>query len=48
MSQLLHRLFCQLHGLTHAHAYECLAYNEDHFAQIDSLVAQQMAKGGDA
>ena len=35
----------QLHGLTRAQAYECLAYYEDHLAEIDYLVAQQMAEG---
>ena len=34
----------QLPGLTRAQAYECLAYYEDHLAEIDYLVAQQMAE----
>jgi len=29
--------------LTRAQVYECLAYYEDHRAQIDSLVARQMS-----
>jgi uncharacterized protein (DUF433 family) len=33
----------QLPGLTRAQAYECLAYYEDHLAEIDYLVARQMA-----
>jgi uncharacterized protein (DUF433 family) len=34
----------QLPGLTRAQAYECLAYYEDHLAEIDYLVARQMAE----
>ena len=34
----------QLQGLTRAQVYECLAYYEDHLAEIDYLVAQQMAE----
>jgi uncharacterized protein (DUF433 family) len=30
-------------GVTRAQAYECLAYYEDHRAQIDHLIASQMA-----
>lgn len=30
-------------GLTRAQVYECLAYYEDHIAEIDLLVARQMA-----
>ncbi len=30
-------------GLTRAQAYECLAYYEDHRAEIDHLIASQMA-----
>lgn len=33
----------QLPGLTRAQAYECMAYYEDHLAEIDYLVARQMA-----
>ena len=33
----------QLPGLTRAQVYECLAYYEDHLAEIDYLVARQMA-----
>jgi uncharacterized protein (DUF433 family) len=29
--------------LTRAQVYECLAYYEDHLAEIDSLVARQMS-----
>jgi uncharacterized protein (DUF433 family) len=36
----------QLPGLTRAQVYECLAYYEDHMAEIDYLVARQMADGG--
>ena len=36
----------QLPGLTRAQAYECLAYYEDHLAEIDYLVARQMADAG--
>jgi uncharacterized protein (DUF433 family) len=36
----------QLPGLTRAQVYECLAYYEDHLAQIDYLVARQMAEAG--
>lgn len=35
----------QLPGLTRAQAHECLAYYEDHLAEIDYLVAGQMAEG---
>jgi uncharacterized protein (DUF433 family) len=34
----------QLPGLTRAQVYECLAYYEDHLAQIDYVVARQMAE----
>lgn len=34
----------QLPGLTRAQACECLAYYEDHLAEIDYLVARQMAE----
>jgi uncharacterized protein (DUF433 family) len=30
-------------GLRHAQVYECLAYYEDHRAEIDHLIASQMA-----
>lgn len=30
-------------GVTRAQVYECLAYYEDHRAQIDHLIASQMA-----
>ena len=33
-----------LPGLTRAQVYECLAYYEDHVAEIDHLIAQQMAE----
>ena len=36
----------QLPGVTRAQAYECLAYYEDHLAEIDYLVARQMADAG--
>jgi uncharacterized protein (DUF433 family) len=36
----------QLPGLTRAQAYECLAYYEDHLAEIDFLIAGQMAGTG--
>ena len=36
----------QLPGLTRAQAYECLAYYEDHLAEIDYLVARQMVDAG--
>jgi len=36
----------QLPGLTRAQVYECLAYYEDHIAEIDYLVARQMADVG--
>lgn len=36
----------QLSGLTRAQVYECLAYYEDHLAEIDFLVARQMAEAG--
>ena len=32
-----------LPGVTRAQAYECLAYYEDHLAEIDVLIARQMA-----
>ena len=31
-------------GLTRAQVYECLAYYEDHTAEIDLLVARQMSE----
>ena len=31
-------------NLTRAQVYECLAYYEDHRAEVDALVAQQMAE----
>jgi uncharacterized protein (DUF433 family) len=31
-------------ALTRAQVYECLAFYEDHRAQIDALVAEQMAE----
>ena len=36
----------QLSGLTRAQVYECLAYYEDHLAEVDYLVARQMADAG--
>ncbi len=33
-----------LPGLTRAQVYECLAYYEDHMAEIDYLVASQMSE----
>ena len=33
-------------ALTKAHVYECLAYYEDHKAEIDLLVAEQMEEPG--
>jgi len=36
----------QLPGLTRAQVYECLAYYEDHLAEIDYLVARQLAEAG--
>jgi uncharacterized protein (DUF433 family) len=33
-------------GITRAQVYECLAYYEDHRAEIDHLVASQMAEAG--
>ncbi len=33
-----------LPGLTRAQVYECLAYYEDHVAEIDWLVSRQMAE----
>ncbi len=36
----------QLPGLSRAQVYECLAYYEDHLAEIDYLVARQMAEAG--
>jgi uncharacterized protein (DUF433 family) len=32
--------------LTRAQVYECLAFFEDHRAEIDALVAEQMAEPG--
>lgn len=32
-----------LEGLTRAQVYECLAYYEDHLAEIDHLLARQMS-----
>ena len=32
-------------GVSRAQVYECLAYYEDHRAEIDALVAQQMSEG---
>ena len=34
----------QLPALRRAHVFECLAYYEDHLAQIDYCVARQMAE----
>jgi uncharacterized protein (DUF433 family) len=34
-----------LAGVTRAQVYECLAYYEDHRAEIDHLIASQMAAG---
>lgn len=36
----------QLPGLTRAQVYECLAYYEDHLAEVDHLIARQMAETG--
>jgi uncharacterized protein (DUF433 family) len=36
----------QLPGSTRAQAYECLAYYEDHLAEIDYLIARQLADAG--
>jgi uncharacterized protein (DUF433 family) len=36
----------QLPGVTRAQVYECLSYYEDHLAEIDYLVARQMADAG--
>ena len=36
----------QLPGITRAQVYECLSYYEDHLAEIDYLVARQMADAG--
>jgi uncharacterized protein (DUF433 family) len=36
----------QLSGITRAQVYECLSYYEDHLAEIDYLVARQMADAG--
>ena len=36
----------QLPGLTRAQVYECLAYYEDHLAEVDHLIARQMAESG--
>ena len=33
-------------GLTRAQVYECLAYYEDHIAEIDHLIAEQMREPG--
>jgi uncharacterized protein (DUF433 family) len=33
----------QLPGLTRAQVHECLSYYEDHLAEIDYLVARQLA-----
>jgi uncharacterized protein (DUF433 family) len=33
-----------LPGLNRAQVYECLAYYEDHGAEIDLLIARQMAQ----
>jgi len=34
--------------LSRAQVYECLAYYEDHRAEIDALIARQMSAGGEA
>ncbi len=36
----------QLPGLSRAQVFECLAYYEDHLAEVDYLVARQMAEAG--
>lgn len=36
----------QLPGVTRAQVYECLSYYEDHLAEVDYLVARQMADAG--
>jgi uncharacterized protein (DUF433 family) len=36
----------QLPSLTRAQVYECLAYYEDHLAEVDRLIARQMADLG--
>jgi len=36
----------QLPGLTRAQVFECLAYYEDHLAEVDYLVAHQMSEAG--
>ena len=36
----------QLPDVTRAQVYECLSYYEDHLAEIDYLVARQMADAG--
>ena len=36
----------ELPGLTRAQVYECLAYYEDHLAELDYLIARQMAEAG--
>jgi uncharacterized protein (DUF433 family) len=36
----------QLPELTRAQVYECLACYEDHMAEVDYLIARQMAEGG--
>jgi uncharacterized protein (DUF433 family) len=33
--------------LSRAQVYECLAYYEDHRAEIDALIARQMSAGGE-
>lgn len=35
----------ELPGLKRSQVYECLAYCEDHLAEIEYLVARQMAEG---
>ena len=34
----------QLPGLTRSQIYECLAYYEDHLAEVEYLIARQMAE----
>jgi uncharacterized protein (DUF433 family) len=36
----------QLPGVTRAQAYECLAYYEDHLAEVDYLIGRQTAEAG--
>ena len=36
----------QFPGMTRAQVYECLAYYEDHLAEVDFLIARQMADAG--